>query len=129
MVLARQMYPGQSEMYKMAISKPYGYLAIDLKPDTPNDKRLWPNVFEQTNRAPTVEQPYFYYSQQKPSPEEQTVVDPRSHLNFRNPEHCQPHPLTDLNTNKRGTPPLHFQFSKEPINVEDMAIYNGSCLL
>ena len=129
MVLARQMYPGQSEMYKMAISKPYGYLAIDLKPDTPNDKRLWPNVFEQTNRAPTVEQPYFYYSQQKPSPEEQTVVDPRSHLNFRNPEHCQPHPLTDLKTNKRGTPPLHFQFSKEPINVEDMAIYNGSCLL
>ena len=42
MVLARQMYPGQSEKvlssYKMATSKPYGYLAIDLKPDTPNDK-------------------------------------------------------------------------------------------
>ena len=39
MVLARQMYPGQSA-YKMATSKPYGYLAIDLKPDTPNDKHL-----------------------------------------------------------------------------------------
>ena len=24
--------------YKMATSNPYGYLAIDLKPDTPNDK-------------------------------------------------------------------------------------------
>ena len=54
MVLARQMYPGQSEKflssYKMATSNFYGYLAIDLKPDTPNDKRLWPNVFEQTSK-------------------------------------------------------------------------------
>ena len=73
-----------------------GYLAIDLKPDTPNDKRLWPNVFEQTNKAPTVEKPYFYYSEKKPSPEEQTVVESRSHLNFRKPGHCQSYPLTDL---------------------------------
>ena len=91
-VLARQMYPGQSEKflstYRMATSKPFGYLLIDLKPDTPNDKRLWPNVFEQTNKAPTTEQPYFYYSEQKASPEEQT--DPRSHLNFRNPEQPTP---------------------------------------
>ena len=53
-------------------------------------------MFEQTNKVPTVEQPYFYYSEQKPSPEEQTVVDPRSHLNFRKPGHCQSYPLTDL---------------------------------
>ena len=123
MVLARQMYPGQSEKllssYKMATSKPYGYLAIDLKPDTPNDKRLWPNVFEQTSKAPTAEQPY--YSEQKTSPEEQTVVDPSSDPNFRKPGQCQSYPLTDLKTYKRGTPPLPFQFSKEPINVEDMA--------
>ena len=37
-VLARQMYPGQSEKflstYRMATSKPFGYLLIDLKPDT-----------------------------------------------------------------------------------------------
>ena len=33
----------------MATSKAFGYLLIDLKPDTPNDKRLWPNVFEQTS--------------------------------------------------------------------------------
>ena len=45
------------------------------------------------------------------------VVDPRSHPNFRNPEHCQPHPLTY----KRGALPLYFQFSNEPMNVEDMA--------
>ena len=123
MVLARQMYPGQSEKflssYKMATSKPYGYLAIDLKPDTPNDKRLWPNVFEQTSKAPTAEQPY--YSEQKTSPEEQTVEDLASDPNFRKPGHCQSYPLTDLKTYKRVTPPLPFQFSKEPINVEDMA--------
>ena len=100
----------------MATSKPYGYLAIDLKPDTPNDKRLW-----QTSKAPTAEQPYFCYSEQKTSPEEQTVVDPSSDPNFRKPGHCQSYPLTDLKTYKRGTPPLPFQFSKEPINVEDMA--------
>ena len=122
-VLARQMYPGQSEKflstYRMATSKPFGYLLIDLKPDTPNDKRLWPNVFEQTNKAPTTEQPYFYYSEQKAggNPEEQT--EPKSHPNFRDPE--QPHPLVDLKTYNRGVPPLHFQFSKEPMNVEDMA--------
>ena len=47
------------------------------------------------------------------------MVEPRSqfHLNFRNPEHLQPHPVTY----KRGAPPLYFQFSREPMNVEDMA--------
>ena len=122
-VLARQMYPGQSEKflstYRMATSKPFGYLLIDLKPDTPNDKRLWPNVFEQTNKAPTTEQLYFYYSEQKAggSPEEQT--EQKSHPNFRNPE--QPHPLADLKTYNRDAPPLFFQSSKEPMNAEDMA--------
>ena len=85
------MYPGQSEKflsaYKMDTSKPYGYLAIDLKPDTPKDKCLWPNVFEQTNKAPTD-------SEQKTSPEEKTVVDPASDPNFRKPGHCQSYPLT-----------------------------------
>jgi hypothetical protein len=37
-VLARQMYPGRSqflvEAFKDATEKPYGYLLIDLKPDT-----------------------------------------------------------------------------------------------
>ena len=74
------MYSGQSEKflsaYKMVTSKPYGYLAIDLKPDTPKDKCLWPNVFEQTNKAPTVEQPYFFYSEQKTSPEEKNSGRP-----------------------------------------------------
>ena len=107
----------------MATSKPFGYLLIDLKPDTPNDKRLWPNVFQHTNKLPTVEQPYFYYSEQKASgsSEEQTEIEPRSHLNFRNSEHCQPLPLTDLKTYNRGVPPLLFHFSKEPMNKEDMA--------
>ena len=84
----------------MATSKSFGYLLIDLKPDTPNDKRLWSNVFEQTNKVPAAEQPYFYFSEQKASgsPEELTEVDPTSHLNFRNSEHCQPHPLADLKT-------------------------------
>ena len=98
MVLARQIYPGQSEKflstYRMATSKAFGYLLIDLKPDTPNDKRLWPNVFEQTNKAPTTEQPYFYYSEQKAGGSSEEQTEPKSHLNFRNPE--QPHPLAGL---------------------------------
>ena len=81
MALARQMYPGQSEKflstYRMATSNPFGYLLIHLKPDTPNDKRLWPNVFEQTNKAPTTEQPYFYYSEQKAGGSSEEQTDPR----------------------------------------------------
>ena len=122
-VLARQMYPGQSEKflntYRTATSKPFGYLLIDLKPDTLNDKRLWPNVFQQTNKLPTAEQPYFYYSEQKAGGSSEEQTEPRSHLNFRNPEPA--HPLVDLKTYNRGVPPPHFQFSKEPLNVEDMA--------
>ena len=124
-VLERQMYPGQSEKflntYRMATSKPFGYLLIDLKPDTLNDNRLWLNVFQQTNKLPTAEQPYFYYSEQKAGGSSEEQTEPRSHLNFRNPENYQPHPLVDLKTYNRGVPPPHFQFSKEPLNVEDMA--------
>ena len=93
----------------MATSEPFGYHLKDLKPDIPIDKRLWPNVFQQTNKLPTTEQPYFYYSEQKAagSSEEETEVEPRSPLNFRNPEHCQPHPLADLKTLNRGIPQKH----------------------
>ena len=71
------------------------------------------------------QKPYFYYSEQKAggSPEEQTVINTRSRLNFRNPELSQLYPLK---TYKRGAPALHFQFSKEPMNVEDMASRNGA---
>ena len=79
------------------------------------------NAFGLIDKLPTAEQPYFYYSEQKVggSSEEQTEL--RSHLNFRNPENYQPHPLVDLKTYNRGVPPAHFQFGKEPLNVEDMA--------
>lgn len=44
MTLARQMYPGETEkfmkMFAKATKNPYGYLLVDLKPFTPNDKRL-----------------------------------------------------------------------------------------
>ena len=86
-------------------------------------------MIQQTNKLPTAEKPYFYYSEQKAlgSSEEQT--EPRSHLKFRNPENYQPHPLVDLKTYNRGVPPLHFQFSKELLNVEDMAsvMAHASC--
>jgi len=50
MALARQMYPGNSQHfmrhYDEAIGKPYGYLLVDLKPDTREHLRLRPNVFD-----------------------------------------------------------------------------------
>ena len=89
MVLARQMYPGQNEKflntYRMATSKPFGYLLIDLKPDTPNDKHLWPNVFEQTNKVPTTEQPYFYYSEQKAGGPLRRTNRPKKSSQFQKP--------------------------------------------
>ena len=43
-VLARQMYPNRPQHfmaeYDMATRKPYGYLFVDLKQDTPDDQRL-----------------------------------------------------------------------------------------
>ena len=53
-VLARQMYPNGSkfavEAFKDATEKPYGYLLVDLKPDTEKRLRLRTNIFpgEQT---------------------------------------------------------------------------------
>ena len=47
--LSKQMYPSRSkymmEAYRDATSPPYGYLFIDLKPDTPEDMRLRSNIF------------------------------------------------------------------------------------
>lgn len=47
--LARQMYPGKSkflvEAFKDATSKPFGYLLLDLKPDTEEKYRVRTNVF------------------------------------------------------------------------------------
>ena len=42
--LAKQMYPGNikfmQQSYDDATSKPYGYLLVDLKPETPDEIRL-----------------------------------------------------------------------------------------
>jgi hypothetical protein len=47
--LARQMYPGQSkflvEAFKDATEKPFGYLLLDLKPDTDEKYRIRTNIF------------------------------------------------------------------------------------
>ena len=50
MTLARQMYPRNTQhfmdSYKAATNKPYGYLVIDLKPNTNEEQRLQANVLE-----------------------------------------------------------------------------------
>ncbi len=47
--LARQMYPGQSkflvEAFRNATEKPFGYLLLDLKPDTDEKYRVRKNIF------------------------------------------------------------------------------------
>jgi hypothetical protein len=48
-MLAKQLYPGQQASflgaYKEACSKPYGYLVIDVAPDTQEELRLRTNIF------------------------------------------------------------------------------------
>jgi hypothetical protein len=48
-ILGRQMHPGKSrflvEAFKDATAKPYGYLLIDLKPDTDEKYRIRTNIF------------------------------------------------------------------------------------
>lgn len=50
--LARQMYPDMSKFlgkaFRDAAEKPYGYLFIDLNPDTDNKCRVKTNVFPTT---------------------------------------------------------------------------------
>ena len=46
--LSRQIYPGRGkilqEAFRDSTSKPFGYLLIDLKPDTPDNLRLRTNI-------------------------------------------------------------------------------------
>ena len=52
--LARQMYPGKSkfvlEAFEDATKEPYGYLLIDLKPETDEKYRLRTNIFPDDDR-------------------------------------------------------------------------------
>lgn len=53
-ILARQMYPGKSkfvvEAFGDATREPYGYLLIDLKPETDEKYRLRTNIFPDDDR-------------------------------------------------------------------------------
>jgi len=48
-ILARQMYPGNGkfmmEAFKDSTSKPYGYLLVDMRPETDERYRLRSNIF------------------------------------------------------------------------------------
>ena len=56
MTLARQMYPGNTDKFMTAFTKatkqPYGHLTVDLKPFTPEDKRLIVGNTLSDNRTP-----------------------------------------------------------------------------
>ena len=49
-VLARQMYPNKANYFlnkfEKGTSRPYGYLLVDLKQDTPESDRLKTDIFE-----------------------------------------------------------------------------------
>ena len=58
--LSRQMYPDSPNKlmhaYRNATSKPYGYIVLDLKANTPDHARLCPNVLDITQ--PTIIVPH-----------------------------------------------------------------------
>ncbi len=60
--LAKQMFPGNTkflqESYEDATSQPYGYLFVDLRPETPDNLRLRTNIFHH-------EVPHFVYVPKK----------------------------------------------------------------
>ena len=53
-IVARQMYPGKSkfvlEAFKDATKEPYGYLLIDLRPETDDRYRIRTNIFPDDDR-------------------------------------------------------------------------------
>ena len=56
MTLGKQMYPGKTDQflqkYEAAVQRPYGYLFVDLKPNTPEGCRLRANVLPNDAYAP-----------------------------------------------------------------------------
>lgn len=77
MTLARQMYPGETDkfmkMFVKATKNPYGYLLLDLKPFTPENKRL--KCIDRCIDQPTNQSDHV--TQQKPSKED--VLPDRHH--------------------------------------------------
>ena len=54
-ILGRQMYPNNSkhflDIFRKSVEKPFGYLLVDLKQNTPESQRLRTNIFK-TNTEP-----------------------------------------------------------------------------
>ena len=48
-ILERQMFPGKKgflvDAFSQATKNPYGYLGLDFRQETPDDKRLFSNIF------------------------------------------------------------------------------------
>lgn len=63
-ILARQMFPKQSsylvDAYKDATREPYGYLFLDLRPETPEEFRVRASIFP--NDKCIVYTPHYYKS-------------------------------------------------------------------
>ena len=57
--MSQRMYPDKPnymiQKYKEAISKPYGYLVIDLKPATPEQDRLRTNIMDDKDESSPVQ--------------------------------------------------------------------------
>ena len=56
--IARQMYPNRikqfQSIYEKATAKPFSFLFIDLKPDTPDEVRLMTNILGENESWITV---------------------------------------------------------------------------
>ena len=60
--LAQQMYPGEGkcmvESYKEATSEPYGYLFVDMRPNTPEHLRLRGKILDTQKQEVYVPKDY-----------------------------------------------------------------------
>jgi hypothetical protein len=106
-VLARQMYPHNSDrmlqIYKEATQEPYGYLLVDLKPETPESERLKTDIFKHsytkdtpkfTDMAADIYQPH---EVQKPSP---YIIHPELREMRPHQNQIQPTKQYDLETHR-----------------------------
>ena len=68
MTLGRQMYPEKPHHlvshFNEAVSKPFGYLLVDLKPNTPEHSRLKPNIISNCISLPPPPSHHIYPTQQ-----------------------------------------------------------------
>jgi len=131
--LAKQMYPGQTQMflkkYEQAVSRPYGYLFLDLKTTTPDDCRFKTDIFpgeKKVEQDPQFHQVLLQYLHGQQPPEMTRMQELQKKMDniLQNPlinESQKAREYTQLQNNLLRYKQKMDHFNETPITLEPQA--------